>query len=122
MRRAILSWAVLCLVALALAGCGKSPLSLLTGGGLNVAANVQAGKTNAQVIGPASFSEQKLVNAQARSIEQSTGETQVRVETAENVVVNEGPSPLFLLVGLLGWLLPSPTAMTRWVWYRRREV
>lgn len=34
-----------------MAGCTKGPLSLLTGGGPNVAANVQAGKTNSQTVG-----------------------------------------------------------------------
>ena len=37
---------------MSLASCGPlSPLNLLTGGGPNVAANVQAGETNTQTIG-----------------------------------------------------------------------
>ena len=42
---------LLLLVFISMAGCTKGPLSLLTGGGPNVAANVQAGKTNSQTVG-----------------------------------------------------------------------
>lgn len=104
--------ASLCLVAL-LGGCSGGALSLLTGGGPNVAANVQAGKTNAQVIGGAQFSEQKLVRPQARTIEQSAGETQVRTERVETVTVrNEAPPWVWLLV-IAGWVLPSPGEIGR---------
>jgi len=73
---------------LALAACG-GPLSLLTGGGPNVAANVQAGKTNSQTIGQTTNTSQKLVRPNARTIEQSTGPTRVRTERVETIVVNE---------------------------------
>lgn len=75
------------LLILALAGCGANPLSLLTGGGPNVAANVQAGKTNSQTIGQTNLIEQSVKAAER--VEQSTGETRVRTERVETIVVNE---------------------------------
>ena len=95
----------LALVALlaALSGCG-GPLSFLTGGGPNVAANVQAGKTNSQTVGTTRISEQKVVRPQARSIEQSAGQTGVRSERVETVIVNEYPVWLVLAFALAVFL------------------
>jgi hypothetical protein len=95
---------------MALAACG-GPLSLLTGGGPNVAANVQAGKTNSQTIGQTNVTEQKLVRPQARSIEQSTGETRVRTERVETIIVDEKVPAWIWLLMALAWVLDSPA---RW--------
>jgi len=89
-----------------LASCGGSgPLSLLTGGGPNVAANVQAGQENKQQI----VAQQTETKA-GRDVVQSTGsvETQ-RVETI--TVTNDRIPPWVLLLGLIGWLLPTPNSM-----------
>ncbi|PCJ04126.1 MAG: hypothetical protein COB16_19505 [Rhodobacteraceae bacterium] len=97
-------------VCLVLAACG-TPVGKLAGamgGGPNVAANVQAGRTNAQTVGAANFTDQRVSRSQARSIEQSAGRTGVRSESVQTVVVNEGAKPWLLLLGLLGWLLPTP--------------
>jgi len=104
-------------LALPLAGCGKglSVIAGLAGGGPNVAANVQAGKNNAQTIGQTRFIEQKLVRPQARTIEQSSGDTQVRADSVRRVVVNEAP-PWLVIVALIGWLVPTPPAMGRAIW------
>lgn len=91
----------------ALASCG-GPLSLLTGGGPNVAANVQAGKTNSQTIGQTNVTEQKLVRPQARSIEQSTGATRVRSERVETVVIQEQVPAWIWLLMAAAWVLDSP--------------
>ena len=99
---------VLLLVALlALSGCGGGPLSLLTGGGPNVAANVQAGKENTQ---------------QAVAIQQKTEAgrdiiQQTSPVVAENIKeVNIQQTPMWILVLLiLGWLLPSPNEIARWI-------
>ena len=80
----------------------------LAGGGTNVAANVQAGRTNAQTVGNAEFTDQRIVRPEARSIEQSAGRTGVRSESVQTVVLNESPKPWLLLLCLLGWLLPTP--------------
>jgi predicted small lipoprotein YifL len=99
---------ILLLVALlALAGCGGGPLSLLTGGGPNVAANVQAGKENTQ---------------QAVAVQQRTEAGRDLVQQTNPVVaqeirdVNIQQTPLWVLVLLiLGWLLPSPNEIARWI-------
>lgn len=102
--------AALLALTMALAACG-GPLSLLTGGGPNVAANVQAGKTNSQTIGQTNVTEQKLVRPQARSIEQSTGETRVRTERVETIIVDEKVPAWIWLLMALAWVLDSPA---RW--------
>lgn len=91
-------------VLLLLAGC-INPLSLLGGGGPKVSANVQAGAENAQTIGASTA--QKVVRPQARSIEQSTGNTGVRTEAVQSVVVhNEAPAWVWIIailaVGVMG--------------------
>jgi hypothetical protein len=99
---------VLLLVALlALSGCGGGPLSLLTGGGPNVAANVQAGKENTQQ----AVAVQQKTEA-GRDIIQQTNP--VEAENIEEVNIQQ--TPLWILVLLiLGWLLPSPNEIARWI-------
>lgn len=94
------------------AGCSGTPLSLLTGGGPNVAANTQAGKTNSQTIGTSSVTEQKLVRPQARKIQQTADNNKVKADNVQTVVVNEIPVWVVLLL-ILGWLLPSPNEIGR---------
>ena len=95
-----------------LAGCSGTPLSLLTGGGPNVAANVQAGKTNSQTVGTTNVTEQTLVRPKARDIRQTADSNKVRSDSVETVVVNEVPVWVILLL-VLGWLLPSPGEIGR---------
>ena len=92
------------------ASCGNplDKLTNLTGDGTNVAANVQAGRTNAQTVGNAEFSDQRIVRPQARTIEQSAGRTGVRSETVETLIVREDPPAWLLLLALVGWLAPTP--------------
>jgi len=112
------------LLALLLFGCGASPLSLLSGGGPQVAANVQAAKTANQTVGQTSISESKIEKSTAaRDIRQSADTNKVNAETVQKVVVNELPAWAVLLM-LAGWLMDSPL---RWpeqivaVFKRRRE-
>ena len=83
---------------------GLNPISLLTGGGPNVAANVQAGAENNQGIniktGAPSVSLRP--NAKVETVDQST---------TNNTTVD----PWIVLLLILGWLLPSPNEMARWV-------
>lgn len=91
---------------LLLAGCG-GPLSLLTGGGPNVAANVQAGKENTQQ----AVVSQERIDA-GRDVVQQTNPV-VANEVKE---VNIQQTPLWMIVLLvLGWLLPSPNEIARWI-------
>lgn len=113
MRFTLVFWSVLFVVA-QLPGCGASPLSLLTGGGPNVAANVQAGRTNSQSIGQTIIADQRMTAPQARRVEQSAGETGVRADRVERVTVNQA-SPWLIIVALIGWILPSPGQMGQWL-------
>lgn len=98
--------AILLIVLLGLAGCG-GPLSLLTGGGPNVAANVQAGKENTQ----------QAVAVQQRTEAGRDIVKQTNPIVAENVKeVNIQQTPMWIIVLLvLGWLLPSPNEIANWI-------
>lgn len=92
------------ILVLLLAGCG-GPLSFLTGGGPNLAANVQAGKENTQqVVGNQTSTEA------GRDIVQQ--ETPVIADTIEEVTIQQTPLWMMLLL-ILGWLLPSPNEISR---------
>lgn len=88
-----------------LVGCGKGPLSLLTGGGPNVAANVQAGKENSQAV-----VSQTTRNEAGRDVNTA----QVQADEVKEVVIQEVP-PWVVLLLILGWLLPSPNEIGRWI-------
>lgn len=87
-----------------LSGCG-GPLSLLTGGGPNVAANVQAGKENTQQV----VAKQERVEAGRDIVQQ---QTPVVAENIKEVNVQQTPVWIILLL-ILGWLLPSPNEIAR---------
>ena len=105
----------------ALAGCG-GPLDLITGGGPNVAANVQAGAENMQGVRTSQDSTQ---DAEAgRDVRQTQdSNTRVRTERVETqtIIQNERVPPWIWLLVIAGWLLDSPT---RWFsdWRDRRRA
>lgn len=105
---------LLLLVLTSTVSCSSGALGLLTGGGPNVAANTQAGKTNTQTIGTTNNVEQKLENPVANTIRQSNDSNRVQADSVQTVVVNEVPAWVILLL-VLGWLCPSPNEMGRWV-------
>lgn len=90
-----------------ISGCGKSPLSLLMGGGPNVAANVQAGKTNSQTVGVSTNSSPSVSlrpNARVDKIDQST------------TTNNELPTWVWILSIVLfiaGWVTDTPSTFMR---------
>lgn len=102
------------LLCLLLAGCsGISPLKLL-GGGPNVAANVQAGKTNNQTLGATKITEQ---TARAEIVTQTADTNEIRGET---VVVNKtGYTPwhvLALIIWTWFWYeMPAPRHIRSWI-------
>ena len=108
---------LLLLVLMSIISCSKVPLSLLTGGGPNVAANVQAGKTNSQTIGTTNNVAPTVSvrpNARVDTIDQSNSTSQVSTERVETIVVNELPVWMVLLFGLLcGFVIPSPGEIAR---------
>jgi hypothetical protein len=107
----------LAIVILTTVSCSNfTPLGMLTGGGPNVAANVQAGKTNSQTVGTTNNVAPSVSirpNARVDNIDQSVTESKVSTESIDNVTVNEIP-PWVVLLLILGWLLPSPNEISRW--------
>lgn len=104
-------WLVL---ALFLSGCSQIPSFLLGGGGgPNVAANVQAGKTNSQTVGTTNNSDQEVVvETLTGDLKQSNDTNKVNTDSVENININEIP-PWVLILLVLGWLAPSPQEMGR---------
>ena len=91
---------------ISLAGCsgGLNPLSLLSGGGPNVAANTQLGQENNQTLGTSetinkTFKVDKAEKVEVTELDQSSGDTQVEAKEIDSVTVENG-LPLWLL-----WLL-----------------
>jgi len=103
---------VLALTALMVIPACGSPLSLLTGGGPNVAANTQAGQENSQTIGADLDQSQNIVRPNARDITQTKDTNTVRTEKVESLTIQETPLWIIVLL-ILGWLLPSPGEMGR---------
>ncbi len=99
------------IACLFVASCGGSgPLSLLTGGGPNVAANVQAGAENNQAVSQIDAATTRTNDAGRDIItEEKLVQTQAPVERIE--IVQERIPPWVLLIGLIGWLLPTPSQM-----------
>lgn len=93
---------------LLLTGCGGSgPLSLLTGGGPKIATSVQAGKENTKQI----VANQTTTEAGRDVIQQDSP-----IVAEEIKEVNVQQTPMWMLVLLvLGWLLPSPNEIAKWI-------
>ena len=105
------------LVLMLIASCSSSPLSLLTGGGPNVAANVQAGKTNSQTVGTTNNIAPTVSvrpNSRVETIDQRTSTTKFSSDRVGTLVVNEIPTWMILLFGVLcGFVIPSPPEIGR---------
>lgn len=96
---------------LMLASCGASPLSLLTGGGPNVAADVQVGKENTQQVVASQVTTQTDNKAGRDVFQQSTP---IVAENIKEVTIQQTPLWMIILL-VLGWLLPSPNEISRWI-------
>lgn len=93
-------------------GC-KGPLSLLTGGGPNVAANVQVAKTATQTIGKTTVTgDQKIETNSGHMVQIQEQQSQLTAENVDTVTINETPIWMILLL-LLGWLLPTPNQIAK---------
>lgn len=90
---------------------GLNPLSFLAGGGPNVAANTQIGRENSQaVVSQTTRTEVKAGdNADIKTVS-----SEVSADSVGNVTVNQVP-PWVILLLILGWLLPSPNEIARWI-------
>ncbi len=104
------------LVLMLTVSCSQIP-QFLTGGGTNVAANTQIGKTNSQTLGTTNNIAPTVSvrpNSRVDTIDQRTSTSQVSSERVETVVVNELPIWMVLLFGLLcGFVIPSPKEIAR---------
>ena len=113
-------------LCLLLIGCG-GPLSLLTGGGPNVAANVQAGAENEQsvTLGQDQEIRQTITRPQARTIEQSSGKTSARAEKIDTLTINEAsegiPAPWDWTLLVMALAL-SLARLPGWLWRFRSGV
>ena len=100
---------------LTLSSCSSGITGFLMGGGPKIAANVQAGKTNSQTIGTTNNVEQKVeAPVISRDLVQSNDKTGVKAETVGNVKVSN-TEPWVILLLVVGWLLPSPNEIGRWI-------
>lgn len=100
-----MKYLVVCLFFL-LSACG-GPLSLLTGGGPNVAAQVQAGQENTQQI----VANQTTTEAGGDIVKQ---DNPIIANEIKEVTVQQTPFWMLVLL-VLGWLLPSPNEIARWI-------
>lgn len=93
-------------------GC-KGPLSLLTGGGPNVAANVQAAKTAVQTVGSSVVTgDQKIEGSSGHMVQIQEQQSKLTAENVDKVIINE--TPVWLIIFLIvGWVLPSPQEIAR---------
>lgn len=93
--------------------CGKLPLALMGGGGPNVAANTQLGQTNRQA----------AVGIETGNAGRDVVSKDIEAETVDSVTINNDSAPAWLIVAaLIGWLMPSPGEMGRWLrglWRRK---
>lgn len=113
------------LLCASLTGCvSLSPLKMLSGGGPNVAANTNVGKTNNQTIGTNDTKDQKIEDSSAKTIIQSADENQVSANTIENQMINQiGITPLdavgftlfFVLWTWFWYEMPAPRHMRAWM-------
>jgi len=89
-------------------GCSSLPLSVLGGGGPNVAANTQIGKENRQAVISA-----ETGSTAGRDIVTKT----VDAQQVENVNVVNERVPIWIIIALVvGWLAPSPSEIGRGIY------
>ena len=97
---------LLLLVLTSTVNCSSlSPLSLLTGGGPNVAANTQIGKENKQGINT-------TIDNSVRPVARPEAPVDT-IDQSNNTTNNNNVDPLLLLLLIIGWLAPSPSEIGR---------
>lgn len=89
-----------------LSGC-LNPLSLLGGGGPNVAANVQAGKENNQSV----IDNSSDVSGENVTVDNSQVSSAGPIESVK--VFNQDIPTWVIILLILGWMLPSPSEIWR---------
>ena len=89
-----------------LSGC-LNPMSLLGGGGPNVAANVQAGKENNQSV----IDNSSDVSGETVTVDNSQVSSAGPIESVK--VLNQDIPMWVIILLILGWMLPSPREIWR---------
>lgn len=89
-----------------LSGC-LNPMSLLGGGGPNVAANVQAGKENNQSV----IDNSSDVSGETVTVDNSQVSSSGPIESVK--VLNQDIPMWVIILLVLGWMLPSPREIWR---------
>lgn len=93
--------------SVSLTACSGTPLSLLTGGGPNVAANTQVGETNNQTLGT-SESVTTDVKAEKGDVVVTNDRSEVKTGGGPVTINKTELDPWLLILLVLGWLAPSP--------------
>lgn len=112
------------LVLTGLVSACQNPLSLLTGGGPNVAANTQIAKTATQTLGSSTVTGDQNVSGSTGKINQTQNQTnRILADNVDKITVNETPVWVILLL-ILGWLLPTPNQIARTIieWLKKIPV
>jgi predicted PurR-regulated permease PerM len=115
---------LLLLALTSIVGCTGNPLSLLTGGGPNVAANTQLGQQNTQTIGKTEQSSNEVTVKESDNVRVTQDKQDIKSEKIDAVVVNNTTDPktfallvaLFVLWSYLLYMLPSPDQ----IWKKKR--
>ena len=98
-----------------LSSCSSGLTGFLMGGGPKIAANTQVGKTVSQTIGTTNNVEQRVeAPVISRDLVQSNDKTGVKAENVESIKINN-TEPWVILLLVVGWLLPSPNEIGRWI-------
>lgn len=79
-----------------LVACSPATALRTLSGAPSVAANVQAGASNVQSVGQTSSTDQRIEGTSAGRIEQNSGDSKLRAERVETVVVHEVPAWLII--------------------------
>lgn len=94
---------IILIIASLNSGCSSGALSLLTGGGPNVAANTQIGKENNQGVNTS-------ITTTSRPVLRPEGPVE---NVTQDNSTNTNISPWIILLLIIGWLAPSPSEMGR---------
>lgn len=100
---------LLLVLTLPLSSCGTNPLNLLTGGGPNVAANTQIGKTNNQTVG--------VNNTQAPTVSLRPKARVDNIDQSSNSTTNNELPVWVWVIGILllivGWVTDTPATIIK---------
>jgi hypothetical protein len=90
----------------------SNPLGALIGGGPNIAANGQAGRTNSQTLGTTEVYSNQVETEGGSTVRIDQVPAEVKADNVETVNITDTNIWLIILL-VLGWLLPSPNEIAR---------